>query len=1148
MPPYLRYLSVLWLVIGFALSPYYEAYGQSIWRYKTVANPGKADFELDSLTLNPGTLRCLSDTSLRFQFLFKQNKLRLIAGHSEADSLRFQYQTLPFAAYKPIFIFPRTLYDSILLFADYPVFNYRPVEKREELFALPGIQKTGSISRGISVGSNQNGFLNSAMNLQMEGLVAPGVKLTAQISDQSVPFQPQGNTQQIRELDRILIQLEHNRGKLQAGDIVLQNLNSSFLRYYKNIQGASVVAEWDTNAGISQTRLGGGIAKGKFASIVIEVKEGVQGPYRLRPPGVADLSVVILANSERVYFDNVLLKRGFNRDYVIDYNTGELTLNNQLLVTRFTRLRCDFEFAERNYSRTAWFADHTERIHPALTLQFSHYQEQDNPSRPLGFNLDSTTLDILQKAGADPSLAVLPSGTAVSQFQDGLVLYSLRDTVENGLLRTFFRLARPADNRLFQVSFSEVGAGRGDYAPAAFFGNGKSFVFVGTNKGSFAPVKQVALANKRAMSTAKLQATLGAGHGLEAEAGISQYDRNRFSTLDNALNQGNSQAIGYLYKSEKSSAFLPQAQVRYTRLSRNFSAIDRFRPIEFERDWNGSSGDTLAADDHLVESGLTLRYGPRWQLHMQSNYRNKPGNVIGWLHAADMQGRMRFWNWQNQGFLMENRRSAENRSWRRVQSDLSFDRYRLVPGYKFQLDENTISTRQADSVFASAMHFRSHSVYLKSKDSSDRVFQLAYSYREDQSPKEGKMTPFLFSHNIQSRVGFDLSETQRMEIMANYRRMQIAFGNPQRSEEHLSGRLDYSGSYLDGSVRQELTFTANTGQELRRDFQFIKINAIGEGTHQWIDYNGNGQQELEEFVEALRPEDRLYIKVFIPTNQFIPAYTSLLNYRLNLNAPSDWQIESGWKKGLSSLSAIVSIVADQKNTSSKLAERYSPLFDLNSEALLSTTRSFRNTIFWNRTRSSHGAEYSYFQSVQRLLISGGFSQSRIAEHQILFRKNLSEVVSASQAFQYFQRSNTSDALRTQNYQLEGWSVAPELALQPSFSYRISLNGSYSERKNRSDVELANIAGLGLDFRLNQQSKRSMQAGMRYSHIRYTGQVATPAAYELLEGLNPGGNLTWNLILQQKLAQGLQITFSYEGRSSENLPIVHLGKVQASVLF
>jgi hypothetical protein len=53
---------------------------------------------------------------------------------------------------------------------------------------------------------------------------------------------------------------------------------------------------------------------------------------------------------------------------------------------------------------------------------------------------------------------------------------------------------------------------------------------------------------------------------------------------------------------------------------------------------------------------------------------------------------------------------------------------------------------------------------------------------------------------------------------------------------------------------------------------------------------------------------------------------------------------------------------------------------------------------------------------------------------------------------------------------------------------------------------------------------------------------------MLEALRPGNNYTWVINWQEKLSNGLQLSFSYEGRKSEATPIIHLGRMQVSALF
>jgi hypothetical protein len=53
---------------------------------------------------------------------------------------------------------------------------------------------------------------------------------------------------------------------------------------------------------------------------------------------------------------------------------------------------------------------------------------------------------------------------------------------------------------------------------------------------------------------------------------------------------------------------------------------------------------------------------------------------------------------------------------------------------------------------------------------------------------------------------------------------------------------------------------------------------------------------------------------------------------------------------------------------------------------------------------------------------------------------------------------------------------------------------------------------------------------------------------LFEALQPGTNLVWNANWQERLANGLQLQFQYEGRKSEGTKAIHTGRMQVNLLF
>ena len=381
--------------------------------------------ELDSLSVLPETIRItdISGKTYSFQYDLNQRALQvLFDSEQKPDSIQVCYLTLSVSldrAYSR-----RSLlvdYDSTAKFRDNRLAIKPAYDFNEELFPSTTLYKTGSLTRGISFGNAQNVFVNSALNLQLEGEIGENLKIRASITDQNVPFQPEGNTQQIQDFDNVLIELYNDKFKLAAGDVVLQQRQSEFLRYYKNVQGLQLTTQYKVGGNWeASTQTFASVAKGKFASVQVPILEGVLGPYRINGPN-GERFVIIMANSERVFLDGRLLQRGFNADYVIDYNQAEITFTPKVLITQYSRVRIDYEFAERNYSRSILGINHLQ-TNGNIDVYLNHYQEKDNKNRPLFTEFSPAEQLLLATVGDDAQAAVIPRIDSVA-FDPTRVMY-----------------------------------------------------------------------------------------------------------------------------------------------------------------------------------------------------------------------------------------------------------------------------------------------------------------------------------------------------------------------------------------------------------------------------------------------------------------------------------------------------------------------------------------------------------------------------------------------------------------------------------------------------------------------------------------------------------------------------------------------------
>lgn len=749
-----------------------------------------------------------------------------------------------------------------------PVYSLRPAEvsrpdsveappervtaaKPPDAGTEPNLVFGGTKSVSFSTGTNRGQTLDQSLEATVEGQLTPTIKVRALLSDNNLPIQPEGNTEELQYFDRVFVEIEGPNARASLGDIALDDRTSSFSPLTRQVRGFGGAA-WNRHGRVVAA---GAETKGQFRTLQFRGTTGLQGPYALLSQARTTREVMI-AGTERVYVDGVRVERGQNQVYVVDYDAGTITFTPRRLITTDTEIAVDFEVTEEDYDRSTALVGVEEVVLGAgVALGLVVARESDDQDRPRTVALSEDDISVLTAAGDDATLAIT-GGVAAADSGNGTYVLVPADTLAG--TPAFYRFDELLGNLI--VTFVEVGSGAGDYRRAGISATGVAyFEFTGAGNGTYRVGRRLPLPSVLDVVTARMGRAKG-DITFDAEWNVSDHDENRFSSLDDDDNIG--QAGQARIGIERGNAWRVGVGAAASTLEDRFASFDRARPWYYYRDWNledvtlvgrevtgelnagVSRADVLSARYALARLDRPAFEGTKHEALLSAGRPGERG-----INARGLSSRM-------DG-------TGNERTRRNLTVEGAFGVWKVVPGA-------VVSTEEYRNAFTAA-------------PDSGRAYDLA-----------GARLSSRGAGALAWRLDVDRRNTRDIDPATD------AFRDTRR-DDTFAGVFTYRTS---GAARAELQLTHRreddllTGADHTTDLARVKAGGAWDGIGLRVDadyevsqndaatlqrsviFVGEGKGDYNEFGEAVGKGKGDYTVVFLPTPESTPVHTVGFNLRI----------------------------------------------------------------------------------------------------------------------------------------------------------------------------------------------------------------------------------------------------------------------------
>ncbi|MCF7886055.1 MAG: hypothetical protein K9M80_06140 [Candidatus Marinimicrobia bacterium] len=985
--------------------------------------------------------------------------------------------------------------------------------------------KSGTIFRGINLKSNSGMAIQSGLDLELEGKFINEISITGALTDKNVPIQPEGNTQQLNEIDKVFITLDMPSEKFTFGDYYLNLSEGRYGNYSRKLQGI----KFSSKRGNFENQAAGAVSKGKFHTNKFTGEEGKQGPYQLRGKN-GEEAIIVLAGTEQVYINGEGVLRGENNDYTIDYSTGEITFTPDQLITSHSRITVDFQYSDLVYQKNIMMANsRISLLNNTLVVSAQFINESDDKNNPIELELSDADRKLLSKSGDNSESAykstIREDSTGQYVFQDSILVYVGKNAGTHSA--TFYNVG-------------EAGKYRKHYTPDLVY-----FEYVDKKNPNvsnedkqeavYLPAKPLKSPQKQQQYHFRTVWQPTDNLVFNSEISSSYLDKNTFSAQGDNDNRGLAINLKGQYQSPQTEYGKFQVAGNFRNENNRFQAIGRNKSIEYERKWNNNVQSEQR--ERVVESNLKYNYRDNISLNFEGGQLRDRFNTTGRTNV-DLQMN---YNWlQNFQYGREDINTdltpTLDKAWTRESIRAALNILGLVPFYEHYNENRTNDSLAADNFkfYENSIGIGNHARDAGKKNKID--WDVTYHIRDD----------YKLSNNVwqEESRGEDIKFSGQLN---DWKTFTAALQWTKRNKEYYNSKQSNLEYYLMKAqilqrpkklpYRWQTNFRIDEKYTVKKEKIYYEVDE-GEGNYIYD----------STYAEYVPHQFGNYILRIRPTNVRRPVTNFKTGFQLRYNGS---RLKQYFENSIfTRFSSFTNLRLDQEiENNHQLSNLYRFSLSNIDTNWVNYYRLFQQDIDYDfkSIRGSLKMRYKSNHNISEVDVRGQEERSR-DEYSLKYRGPFLMGIKLVMEMSKYNSQRESEISSMRNHDIAGLKLENDLSYRFNNSKKLNtiLNFQYDEKLESNQVE-SFLTHIRFEFEHNFSRKGRTETFVELDQVQVTPEKSS-IPWEMSNGRKEGLTFGFGASIEYKIGRHLNLRANYEGWKEPQYDFYQLGNIELRAFF